>query len=104
VLVPVAVGELVDKITILEIKAERITEVEKLRNIHRELVQLLAVWQRRGAPSPALDTLIKDLKKANEVLWAIEDDIRECEVQRDFGRALSNSPAPSTATTTAAPR
>ena len=53
VLVPVAIGELVDKITILEIKAERITEPAKLRNIHRELAQLLAVRDRQGAPSPA---------------------------------------------------
>jgi len=85
VLVPVAVGELVDKITILEIKAKRIAEPAKLRNIHRELAQLLAVWDRRGPPDPALDTLTKELKKTNEILWVIEDDIRECETRREFG-------------------
>lgn len=85
VLVPVAIGELVDKITILEIKAERITEPAKLRNIHRELAQLLAVRDRQGAPSPALDILTRELKKTNEALWAIENDIREYENRREFG-------------------
>ena len=85
VLAPVAVGELVDKITILEIKAERITEPAKLRNIRRELEQLLAVWDRRSAPGPALVRLTNELKKTNEFLWEIEDDIRVCEKRGEFG-------------------
>ena len=88
VLVPVAIGDLVDKITIVEIKAERIAEPAKLRNIHRELAQLLAVRDRQDAPSPALDTPTRELKKTNEFLWAIEDDIRECEKRREFGARL----------------
>jgi hypothetical protein len=85
VLVPVAIGELVDKITILEIKTERITAPAKSRHIRSELEQLRAVWDQRGAPDPALVVLIEELKKTNERLWAIEDDIRECEKRREFG-------------------
>jgi hypothetical protein len=83
VLVPVTIGALVDKITILEIKAERITEPAKLRNIQRELAALLAVWKRCRAP--ALDELSRELRKTNEVLWTIEDEIRACENRQDFG-------------------
>jgi hypothetical protein len=85
VLAPVAIGELVDKITILEIKAERISEPAKLRNIRRELAELLAVWERCRAPGLALDELTRELKKTNEVLWTIEDEIRACEDRQEFG-------------------
>jgi|SRR5271165_216533 len=84
-LVPVAIGELIDKITILEIKAERITDPAKLRNIQRELSQLLPLWNRRREAGPVLDALARELKKINEVLWTIEDDIRECESRQEFG-------------------
>jgi hypothetical protein len=83
-LVPVAVGELADKITILKIKAERITDAAKLGNVHSELNQLLAVWDRRCAPA-AIEKLTRELKKINENLWVIEDEIRDCERQKDFG-------------------
>ena len=85
VLIPVSIGELLDKITILEIKAERISAPEKLHNVRCELEQLRAVWERRGAPGPALTDLIGGLKKTNQRLWTIEEDIRECERRRDFG-------------------
>ena len=85
VLIPVSIGELLDKITILEIKAERIREPEKLHNVRCELEQLRAVWERRCAPGPALTDLIGGLKKTNKRLWTIEEDIRECERRRDFG-------------------
>jgi len=85
VLVPVAIGELADKISILEIKAERIGDPAKLRNIRFELEQLQAVWEQRGPAGPAVDRLVVELKEANETLWEIEDDIRDCERQRDFG-------------------
>lgn len=86
VLVPVAVGELADKLTILEIKAERIRDVQKLRNVRSELKQLRAVWDRRGDRPAAVEALIRDLKQTNERLWDIENDIRDCERQHDFGR------------------
>jgi Family of unknown function (DUF6165) len=87
VLAPIAIGELVDKITILEIKVERITDRAKLVNIRRELKELLTVWARCRVPGPALalDELTRELKKTNEVLWGIEDDIRACENRREFG-------------------
>jgi hypothetical protein len=83
--IPVAVGELVDKITILEIKAERIVATAKLRNIRCELRLLSAIWKRHGVRVPGLDLLIKELKRTNEILWTIEDEIRDCEKRQDFG-------------------
>jgi hypothetical protein len=85
VVIPVAIGELVDKITILEIKAKRIPDPTKLLNIHAELKVLLEVWNRCGMSNAALKVLIKKLKQTNETLWAIENDIRQCERRRDFG-------------------
>jgi hypothetical protein len=85
VLIPVSIGELLDKITILEIKAERIREPVKLHNVRCELELLRVVWQRRGAQGLALTDLIGRLRKTNERLWTIEEDIRECERRRDFG-------------------
>jgi tetratricopeptide (TPR) repeat protein len=84
-LIPVAIGELADKITLLEIKAERIAEPAKLRNIRSELEQLHAVWQQRGPVDPVVNGLLAELKDANETLWVIEDDIRDCERRREFG-------------------
>jgi hypothetical protein len=86
VLVPVAIGELADKITILEIKCERITDATKLRNVRSELEQLRAVWDRRGARPAPLEALARELKQTNVSLWEIEDEIRDCERRRDFGR------------------
>jgi tetratricopeptide (TPR) repeat protein len=84
VFVPVSVGELVDKITILEIKAERIGDPAKRRNVDRELA-LLRETRDRQAQIPPLAALTGELKEVNEVLWRIEDDIRECEREGDFG-------------------
>jgi hypothetical protein len=86
VLVPIAIGELADKIAILEIKAERITDVTKVRNVRSELAQLRAVWNRRGPGSARVEVLTRELKKTNESLWTTEDEIRDCERRRDFGR------------------
>jgi Flp pilus assembly protein TadD len=86
--VEVAAGELFDKITILQIKAERIRSSGQLENINRELTSLLETWQRLGPSSAALESLIAELKKVNETLWDIEDKIRECERQKDFGQTF----------------
>lgn len=82
--VPVAWGELVDKITILEIKSERIADAGKLANVATEL-RLLR--ERLGAveADPAVARLHAALKGVNEELWVIEDDIRDCERGGDFG-------------------
>jgi hypothetical protein len=86
--VEVAAGELFDKITILQIKAERISSAAQLENINRELTSLLETRQRLGANSTALESRVADLKKVNETLWEIEDKIRDCERQKDFGETF----------------
>ena len=83
--VPVSAGELIDKITILQIKAERITVPEKLENVQRELGELLAVVNDQVPGSAALEALKMELKRINEALWVIEDDIRDCERVGEFG-------------------
>jgi len=83
--VPISVGELVDKVTILEIKSEKIPDAAKLANIRRELDALTAVLKPSLAATPALAALKAELRTINETLWRIEDDIRACERQRDFG-------------------
>ena len=83
--VPVSPGELIDKITILEIKRERITDAKKVSNVTAEL-ELLTAARDRGVPaSPELTQLTAELRRVNEALWDIEDAIRVCEDNRDFG-------------------
>ena len=83
--VDIAPGELIDKITILFIKSERIREATKLENIRMELEILSATRDKFLKSSKALEELTKKLKKVNERLWVIEDDIRGCEATKDFG-------------------
>lgn len=83
--VEVSPGELIDKITILEIKAERIADPDKLANVHRELESLTATREKALDPSPGLDEFTAELRRINERLWEIEDDIRDCERNGDFG-------------------
>ena len=83
--VPVSWGELIDKITILQIKSERIAAADKLKNVRVELDVLAAA---RDAAMPAtveLADLTAQLKQINEALWDIEDGIRDCEREQDFG-------------------
>lgn len=85
ILIEVGPGELIDKITILEIKSERMTDEAKLKNVRYEL-EVLSKAQREGmADSAELRRLWAELKAINESLWVIEDDIRDCEGQKDFG-------------------
>jgi hypothetical protein len=83
--VEIAPGELIDKITILEIKLERIADVGKLANVRVEWEALCAARNGALTQSQDLDALTVALKKVNETLWDIEDDIRECERIKDFG-------------------
>ena len=78
-LVPISVGELLDKISILEIKAEAITDPAKHANVMRELAALDAVRGREVASSPELEALYAELQAVNRALWRIEDDIRQLE-------------------------
>jgi hypothetical protein len=83
--VPISVGELVDKVTILSIKSEKIADADKRANIGREFAALGAVLEALLAATPALGALQTELRTINETLWQIEDDIRDCERRRDFG-------------------
>jgi hypothetical protein len=85
ILVEVSVGELMDKITILEIKRERILDANKQQHVCRELTMLCAVRDRTVHMVPELERCVADLRATNEVLWSIEDEIRDCERRQDFG-------------------
>ncbi len=78
-------GELVDKITILEIKAARITDPAQLANVRFELGVLDAVQGEAIPASAQLDRLTTDLRAVNTRLWDIEDEIRDCERNENFG-------------------
>jgi Family of unknown function (DUF6165) len=78
-------GELIDKITILEIKAERIGDEEKLRNVKAELAALRAARDRTILMCEPLELLTSELRAINQALWDIEDEIRCCERGGDFG-------------------
>jgi len=81
---PIAWGELFDKVTILEIKAQRIVEPAPLANVRRELAALQAI--EASAPASAdLSALKAELAAINLALWATEDAVRECEQAADFG-------------------
>jgi post-segregation antitoxin (ccd killing protein) len=86
VTVSIAPGELIDKITILEIKQERITDAAKLANIKTELDLFCVARDRAIKKSPELDALTAELKKTNAVLWEVEDALRLCEGAQDFGQ------------------
>jgi len=77
--VPVSVGEVLDKISILEIKSERITDADKLKNVRTELAHLLVVAEAHRHPA-----LESELKEVNETLWDIEDRIRVKEHLQEF--------------------
>lgn len=85
ILVEIAPGELLDKISILELKLERIAEPAKLRNVLLELETLQAARDRQTPASDQLAQLSSQLKAVNGRLWDIEDAIRVCERHKDFG-------------------
>jgi hypothetical protein len=82
---PCSLGELIDKITILRIKAERIGEEEKLANVRRELALLEGLAREDGPTGSSIDLLADQLAAVNARLWDIEDAIRTCEREGDFG-------------------
>lgn len=84
-LTPVSVGELLDKISILDIKRERLPEGIKRSNVVKELTALVKVATDHGLMSSATEALRAELKTVNEALWDIEDDIRRQEALADFG-------------------
>ncbi|MEA3023953.1 MAG: hypothetical protein QOK01_2805 [Alphaproteobacteria bacterium] len=88
ILVDIAPGELIDKLTILEIKLEKIKEERKLANIRSEYADLMRVFRSSIVETGRLTTLIAELKRINATLWRIEDDIRDQERAGTFGQAF----------------
>ena len=84
----ISYGEFLDKLTILEIKNERITDKSKLKNIQNELNLVKQLWQ--GSPASKIDisSELAALKAVNEKLWKIEDDIRDKERQQSFDQSF----------------
>ena len=85
ILVEVSVGELLDKITILEIKNKKIKNIEKLNLINDEYKILKEQLNKNVKSDSKINELFNSLKKINEKLWIIEDDKRMCEKNSDFG-------------------
>ncbi len=83
--VEISIGEFFDKITILEIKKQRISNVDKLVNINNELEGLNKLLAQLPFSREDVSDEVSKLKKINEALWEIEDDIREQESQKAFG-------------------
>lgn len=83
--IPISPGEMLDKITILEIKSERIVEEEKLINVRKELTMLSDLWTKLVTEDAPLLSMRSELKEINETLWDVEDDIRDEERNQQFG-------------------
>ena len=84
IIVEVSVGELLDKISILEIKKEKIKDPEKLKFISNEHSILKDQLEKNVKSDDKLNRLFQDLKEINGKLWVIEDDKRDCEKNKDF--------------------
>ncbi len=82
--IPVSLGELLDKISILEIKKKKIQNESKLKNIKKELIGLRNVLDKLNIDLSQTDDLYKDLYEINLSLWEIEDSIRVLEKNKDF--------------------
>ena len=86
--VELSVGELLDKISILQIKAERIVDPSKLENINKELDVLMSLWEDSAYSNTNLESERNELKAINEELWVIEDKIRDKERDRVFDKGF----------------
>ena len=85
IIVEVSIGELLDKISILEIKQEKIKDPEKLKFINNEHSILKDQLEKNIKSDDELNDLYQSLKEINAKLWVIEDDKRQCEKDKDFG-------------------
>ena len=85
IIVEVSVGELLDKISILEIKQEKIKDPEKLKFINKEHSILKDQLEKNVKSDDKLNNLYQSIKEINAKLWVIEDDKRQCEKDKDFG-------------------
>ena len=84
ILVPISPGEMLDKITILRIKAARMRDPDKVANVKHELGLLEKTWRDCGAAAVDLGTAEAELTRINEKLWVIEDEIRDEERAKRF--------------------
>ncbi len=84
ILVPISPGELLDKITILRIKAARMTDPQKVQNVRLELDLLERTWRESGSAVPEVAADEANLQRVNEALWDIEDQIRDKELAQAF--------------------
>ena len=89
ILVEVSVGELLDKISILEIKQVKIKDLNKLKFINEEHIILKSQLNQNVKSSEKLESLFKSLKEINSKLWVIEDNKRSCEKNKDFGEKFT---------------
>ena len=85
IIVEVSIGELLDKISILEIKQDKIKDPEKLKFINNEHSILKDQLEKNIKTDDKLNNLYQSLKEINAKLWVIEDDKRQCEKDKDFG-------------------
>ena len=85
IIAEISTGELLDKISILEIKQEKIKDPEKLKFINNEHSILKGQLEKNVQSDDNLNKLYKSLKEINAKLWVIEDDKRQCEKEKDFG-------------------
>ena len=90
ILIEVSVGELLDKISILEIKQEKIKDPEKLKFLKDEYLILKSQLDQNVKTDEKLKKLYSSLKEINSKLWIIEDDKRQCEKNKDFGEKFIN--------------
>ena len=86
ILSEISVGELLDKMSILEIKLEKIKNEESRKEIDREYQMLKELQKSKIEMTDEIETLFKDIKKVNSNLWSIEDKIRICEKNKDFSQ------------------
>ncbi len=85
IIVEISIGELLDKISILEIKKEKMKDSEKLKFINNEYSILKDQLEKNVKSDDKLDNFYKSLKEINSKLWVIEDDKRQCEKDKNFG-------------------
>lgn len=81
----ISVGELLDKISILEIKQKNLKDNEKIKIVNKELESLNMTLKNDVTMTEEVQSLYQDLKKINSILWDIEDGKRDCERKKDFG-------------------
>ncbi|PYE84603.1 DUF6165 family protein [Pseudoroseicyclus aestuarii] len=88
ILAPISPGELLDKLTILRLKEERIAEPAKLAHVREERAALSDIARDAMPDSPEIRTLWDELYQINAILWQVEDDIRACEARQDFSETF----------------